>query len=203
MKQESARGGAWLAGAGITAVIGYLIATISVPGKHPDWPYLLFGILTVIGLIVYAVNRENYEVESKASPAKARVKSQIARVPTLPASALVGRFTDPPEGARLPIATDQIFGGEVSNVPEGVVLWVVVWDLNVNRSRLFRKVRFIDMNGSFRFRASVSMVGEALLLLVATEGGVTSRFRDLTVRLRELPEGVQIITQRRIIVGSQ
>jgi hypothetical protein len=44
-------GGAWLAGAGVTAILGYLSVTVSDGGRHPNWPYLLFGILSVVGVL--------------------------------------------------------------------------------------------------------------------------------------------------------
>lgn len=57
MKREVVNSAAWLAGAGVTGIIGYLIATASASGVHPSWPYLVFAVVTVVGLCVYVSNR--------------------------------------------------------------------------------------------------------------------------------------------------
>lgn len=60
MKREVVSGAAWVAGAGITGIIGYLIATESAGGAHPNWPYLVLAILTVAGFFVYITNRRDH-----------------------------------------------------------------------------------------------------------------------------------------------
>jgi hypothetical protein len=57
MSQEVAIGGRWLGGAGITAVIGYLIATVAAGGRHPVWPYFLFAVLAMLGFGIYFTER--------------------------------------------------------------------------------------------------------------------------------------------------
>jgi hypothetical protein len=61
VKKEVASSAAWVAGAGITGIIGYLIATASAGGMHPNWPYLVFAVLTAAGFCVYIVNRQGRE----------------------------------------------------------------------------------------------------------------------------------------------
>jgi hypothetical protein len=58
VKREVATGAAWVAGAGITGIIGYLIATASAGGVHPDWPYLVLAALAVAGVCVNMANRQ-------------------------------------------------------------------------------------------------------------------------------------------------
>ena len=49
-----------MAGAGITGIIGYLTATASTGGVHPNWPYLVFAVLAAAGIIVYIANRQDH-----------------------------------------------------------------------------------------------------------------------------------------------
>jgi hypothetical protein len=61
VKKDATRAAAWLSGAGITAIIGYLIATVSTEGKHPSWPYLIFTLLVLTGFGTYVIGRRNSE----------------------------------------------------------------------------------------------------------------------------------------------
>jgi hypothetical protein len=59
VKRDVASGAAWVAGAGISGIIGYFIATASAGGVHPDWPYLVFAALAAAGVWVYLANRQD------------------------------------------------------------------------------------------------------------------------------------------------
>jgi hypothetical protein len=54
------RGGCWLAGAGITATLGYFTTTTAAGGRHTDLPYALLGLVIVVGLALYGMgSRDN------------------------------------------------------------------------------------------------------------------------------------------------
>lgn len=59
VKREVASGAGWVAGTGITGIIGYLIATASSGGTHPNWPYFIFAALSIAGFCVYIANRQD------------------------------------------------------------------------------------------------------------------------------------------------
>jgi hypothetical protein len=53
MGWDSRPAGGWLLGTGIVLGGSYLIATVSVGGRHPVWPYFLFGAMAGAGLVLY------------------------------------------------------------------------------------------------------------------------------------------------------
>jgi hypothetical protein len=61
VRREVASSGAWVAGAGITGIIGYLIATASAGGAHPNWPYIIFSILVAAGIFAYVASRQVHD----------------------------------------------------------------------------------------------------------------------------------------------
>lgn len=62
MRREVASGAAWVAGAGITGIIGYLVATGSTGGNHPNWPYFIFAALAAAGLCAYITIRQDFRI---------------------------------------------------------------------------------------------------------------------------------------------
>jgi hypothetical protein len=60
VRRDVRRGGCWLAGAGITATLGYFTTTTAAGGRHTDLPYALLGLVIVVGLALYGMgSRDN------------------------------------------------------------------------------------------------------------------------------------------------
>jgi hypothetical protein len=53
MRWDSRPAGGWLLGTGIGLGGSHLIPTVSVGGRHPVWPYFLFGAIAGVGLVLY------------------------------------------------------------------------------------------------------------------------------------------------------
>jgi hypothetical protein len=57
MGREVRNAGKALVTAGIAGLSGYLIAAVVAGGRHPVWPYLLFGGVSVAGIIIFLAVR--------------------------------------------------------------------------------------------------------------------------------------------------
>lgn len=65
MRREVASAGKWLAGTSIgVGLCGYLIATVAAGGRHPFWPYFLFGAVAL---------RDSPSTSQAAAPAKQKI----------------------------------------------------------------------------------------------------------------------------------
>jgi hypothetical protein len=61
VKRHLALGGKWLAGTSGVTALGYLVATEAAGGRHPIWPYWLFGIMLLVGLVLYFASQNNHK----------------------------------------------------------------------------------------------------------------------------------------------
>jgi hypothetical protein len=187
MRQYMRTSGTWLAGAGITAIIGYLISTISAGGHHPNWPYLLFGVLTVVGICLFFAGQGNSQISRGERPVS---------VPTMtPAYALQSRgtFTSPANGAN--VASKEVVNGSVI-IGSRAEAWLLVRSI---KSQIFTDhyKLFLDMHN--RFQTPLWLIGsqgdEYLLLLVLANQKTSRKFYH---DMPELPRGVQILDQRTV-----
>ena len=195
MRREMSNGGKWFAGLGLTAVVGYLTATVAAGGRHPDWPYFVFGAVAMIGFGMYLTGRGGWHASAVRS---------LGGIYSNPGEELRGRIAGLP--IRSKVAYQQSVGGVVTGVPAGVELWLLVRPLKEGRFWPQERL-FLDTNGRFRAlarfgRGVTSDVGEEfLLLLVAApmQAGEEFRTRPRERGLDELPEGVKTLNQRTVI----
>lgn len=56
-------------GTGIgVGLFGYVIATVAAGGRHPIWPYFLFGGISIVGVIIFLAARGKDAVEMAKGP---------------------------------------------------------------------------------------------------------------------------------------
>jgi len=188
-------GGKWFAGLGLTAVVGYLTATVAAGGRHPDWPYFVFGTVTLIGFGMYLTGRGGWHASA------VRI---LGGIYSNPGEELRGRIAGLP--IRSKVAYQQSVGGVVTGVPAGVELWLLVRPLK--EGRFWPQERLLlDMSGRFRAlarfgRGATSDVDEEFLLLLVVapmQASEEFRTRPRERGLDELPEGVKTLDQRTVI----
>ena len=74
MRRELGVVGRWLLATGIgVGCFGYLIATVAAGGRHPAWPYLLFGAIAAVGLALYLIGRTAERGRTEDSDAARRL----------------------------------------------------------------------------------------------------------------------------------
>jgi hypothetical protein len=73
MRREIASAGLWLAGTAVAVgLFGYLIATVAAGGRHPIWPYFLFGAVAAVGFGMYITGRRHREADDSGDMVKRR-----------------------------------------------------------------------------------------------------------------------------------
>ncbi len=190
-----ASGGKWFAGVGLTAVVGYLTATVAAGGRHPDWPYFVFGAAIVIGLGAYITGRGDWSASAVRS---------LGGIYSNRGGELRGRIAGLP--GRSKVAYQQLVGGVVTGAPAGVELWLVVRPVKEGRFWPQEKI-FLDANGRFRAMArfgrgatwDVNEEFSLLLTVVPVQASEVFRTRPRERGLDELPEGVETLDQRIVI----
>lgn len=190
-----ANGGLWVAGFGLTAVVGYLTATVTADGRHPAWPYFLFGAAVVVGFGAYLGGRGGWSAITLRS---------LGGIHSNPRGELSGRIAGLP--SRSIVAYQQLVGGVVTGVPAGVEPWLLIRP--VMEGRFWPQERLsLGPNGRFhaiaRFgRGATQDVGEEFLLLLAVASMEASKvFRTRLQEddgLGELPGDVRTLDQRTV-----
>jgi hypothetical protein len=188
--------GRWLAGAGLTAVFGYLIATVAVGGRHPVWPYFLFGAMMVLGIGLHFTGR----------------RSGGIRVPGLgsfpprsgPSSPLRprGQFTSLRDGSS--VDHQELVSGVVTDFPADTQPWILVRPVQAPDYWPQREL-LLDKDGGFRAvvyfgQSARKNVGEEFILLLAlATPPVRTQFQAFLrapgSALQELPQDLEILHQ--------
>lgn len=205
MRRHVANVGLWLAGTAIAVgMCGYLIATVSAGGRHPTWPYLLFGGLAVVGGGLCLAGRHGDQRSAMANLVDAPVMPlpQQGSLPRAPVSVPSGRITSVREHGK--VDHEQLITGVVASIPATAQPWLVV------RPRLdgvFYPQPKLSPNPEGKFQSPVCFgksaaqnVGEKfeLLLVLARRGDpefYTSEY------MRMLPGDAQVLDYRIVIRG--
>lgn len=196
MRREVITGAGWLAGAGVTAAFGYLVASVAASsGRHPFWPYLLFAAVAVSGGILYLLG--NRSGRSRGSLSLADAGSSFQPDSPVP----IGRITSLRDGSK--VDHKQLVSGSVAGAPADAEPWLLVRPyldgVFYPQQRLF-----LDMNHRFKAavyfgRSAYENAGEEfLLLLVLASASEWTRRYMMGVPLKELPESLRILDQRTV-----
>lgn len=187
--------GAWLAGAGVTAVIGYLISTVAAGGRHPGWPYLLFVSLAIAGAALYAVG------QSGSQTSRGSHRAAVQAMKPSNSGKPQGKFYDLADGAK--VRSGYLVNGTVTNSLPGTEPWLPVRSVN---NQVFENATklFLDMHN--RFRVPIDFGGpfryEYLLFLVLANRETAGQFDDYHLdEMTDFPPDVRILDQRRVVLG--
>lgn len=205
MGRNLSNGGGWLAGAGLTAVFGYLIATVAVGGRHPVWPYFLFGALAVLGFGLHLTGSRSSRIGVAGNPGGSWGSSSPGAAPSLP-PAPRGQFTGLREGSK--VDHQELVSGVVTGLPPGSQAWILVRPV-LAPAYWPQSELALDQNGSFRSvvyfgQSARKNAGEEFILLLAlATAPVSARFRTFLKAahsgMQELPENLQILHQLTVI----
>jgi hypothetical protein len=196
MKQGMERGGKWLASSGLTLAASYLVATAAAGGRHPDWPYFVFGAAAVVGIGGYLIGYGSWTNSTgwrlRDIPWKFRDDD------------LRGRIIGLPDGGKVKFR--QSIGGVVTGLPAGIDLWLLVRP-SIEGRFWPQGSLYLDANGRFQAvaycgRGPTSDVGEGfLLILAAASPRASEEFRRQPQGrgMDKLPDGAVPLDQRRVV----
>ena len=205
MRPDLAKGSAWLAGAGVTAVIGYLIATVAAGGRHPVWPYFLFGAAALLGFGLYFMGHRGGPSVAAGGIAGFRDPA-MSRFSMLNTPEPTGQLAGPPNGSK--VSHQELVTGVVRDLQPGTQAWIVVWpalegaywpqgEFPMDKSGGFRSVAYFG-------QSAAKNVGEQfILLLVVADPTASAQFRAFLKApyrgMRDLPRGAQTLDQRTVV----
>ena len=205
MRQELSRVGGWVAGAGLTAVFGYLIATAPAGGRHPAWPYFLFGAIVILGLVLYFTGRRGVRIEAPQSSGGPSGSSSPQSAPVSPLTPS-GRFTGLRDGSK--VGHQELVSGIVTGLPSDTQPWILVRPVSAPAYWPQHEL-LLDPNGGFR---SVAYFGQSarknsgeefIVLLALAAPPVSAQFRDFLKAphgdMQDLPQDVRILDQVNVI----
>ena len=102
MKRHLVLCGKWLAGTSGVTALAYFVATEAAGGRHPVWPYGLFGGLLAVGLALYFTCQEGEKQDTSAKHETAQAPAEAKHDDAAPA-----QYDESPTSA----AEDQVWAG--------------------------------------------------------------------------------------------
>jgi hypothetical protein len=79
MSGNSRKAAIWIMGSGITFAGGYLISSVSSGHKTPTWPYFLFGIVFLFGVLLWSIQRVSMLLRSAWRRVRMSLSSVLPR----------------------------------------------------------------------------------------------------------------------------